>query len=151
MELAQLKEMLANVVPFNKHIGLEIVEVSAGAGEVRLPEGPHLLNHIGTQHAAALFAVAEAASGAAVVGALADQITTVTPIARNAQIAYMKPARGPILAKARISEEPDSLLRELGAQGRADFQVHVDLEDAAGLKVAEMTVAWYVRKNPPSN
>jgi acyl-coenzyme A thioesterase PaaI-like protein len=147
MELAQLKEMLSDVVPFNKHIGLEVVDVGAGRGEVRLPEGTHLLNHIGTQHAAALFAVAEAASGAAVVGALVDQITAVTPIARSANIAYLKPARGPVTAKAHLSEEPDSLLAELGAQGRADFQVHVDLEDAQGLKVAEMTVAWYVRKN----
>jgi acyl-coenzyme A thioesterase PaaI-like protein len=147
MELEQLKEMLSTVVPFNRHIGLEVLEVGAGSASVRLPEAPHLLNHVGTQHASALFSVAEAASGGAVGGALADIITSVTPLARSAQITYLKPARGPITAIARLDEELESLRVELEAQGRADFAVTVDLEDAQGLKVAEMTVAWYVRKN----
>jgi uncharacterized protein (TIGR00369 family) len=147
MELDQLKTMMAGVVPFNRHLGIEIADLQAGTAVATLPEAPHLLNHVGTQHAAALFAVAEAASGAAVVGALADVITTVTPLARSAQITYLKPARGPITASARIDGDAGEMRARLDADGKADFAVAVDLTDGQGVKVAQVGVAWYVRKN----
>ncbi len=147
MEIDQLKTMMASVVPFNGHLGIELVDMKAGAGIATLPQAPHLLNHVGTQHAAALFAVAEAASGAAVVGALADIITTVTPLARSASIKYLKPARGPITATSRIDGDVTAMRAKLDPDGKADFAVAVDLTDADGLKVAEVSVAWYVRKN----
>jgi uncharacterized protein (TIGR00369 family) len=147
MELEQIKTMMAGVVPFNRHLGIEITELEAGRAVATLPEAPHLLNHVGTQHAAALFAVAEAASGGAVVGTLADVITTVTPLARSASIRYLKPARGPITATARLDGNAGELLARLDADGKADFAVEVALEDAQGVRVAEISVAWYVRKN----
>jgi acyl-coenzyme A thioesterase PaaI-like protein len=49
-------------VPFNRHIGLE---VAADAGFlVSLPDGPQSTNHVGTVHASALLAIAEAGTGA---------------------------------------------------------------------------------------
>jgi uncharacterized protein (TIGR00369 family) len=146
MDLDHLKTMLAGVIPFNRHLGIEITELEAGRAVATLPEAPHLLNHVGTQHAAALFAVAEAASGAAVAGALADVITTVTPLARSAQITYLKPARGPITATARLDYDAAEMRAKL-ADGKADFAVAVDLTDGQGVKVAQVGVAWYVRKN----
>jgi uncharacterized protein (TIGR00369 family) len=147
MELDQLKTMMAGVVPLNRHLGIEIAELGAGHAVATLPEAPHLLNHVGTQHAAALFAVAEAASGAAVVGALAEVITTVTPLARSASITYLKPARGPITATARLDSDAGEMSAKLEADGKADFAVAVDLTDEQGVKVAQVGVAWYVRKN----
>ena len=35
----------------------------------------------------------------------------------------------------------------LDSTGKTEFAVHVDLADAAALKVAEVEVAWYARKN----
>lgn len=147
MELDQLKTMLAGLVPFNRHLGIEITDLQAGHATATLPEAPHLLNHVGTQHAAALFAVAEAASGAAVAGTIADVITAVTPLARNAQIAYLKPARGPITAHARIDGDTAEVRARLDELGKTDFSVLVELMDAAGVNITEVTVAWYVRKN----
>lgn len=147
MDYEQLKQMLASVVPFNKHLGLEIADIGAGTATVRLPEDSRLLNHVATQHAAGMFAAAEAASGAAMASILADRMGQATPLARSAQIEYLKPARGPIDAKATITEEPTDLVSRLDTNGKVEFPVQVSLEDQTGLKVAEMTVAWYVRKN----
>jgi acyl-coenzyme A thioesterase PaaI-like protein len=147
MDLDQLKTMMAGVVPLNRHLGIEIADLQAGTAVPTLPEAPHLLNHVGTQHAAALFAVAEAASGAAVVGALADVITTATPLARSAQITYLKPAHGPITASARLDCDAAEMSVKLEADGKADVAVAVDLTDVQGVKVAQVGVAWYVRKN----
>jgi acyl-coenzyme A thioesterase PaaI-like protein len=147
MDYEPLKQMLMTIVPFNRHVGIEILDIGPGTASVRLPEGPHLMNHVQTQHAAALFAAAEAASGGAMAGAFADLMMGVTPLARSAQIAYLKPARGPITANARVAEDHDAVRTRLEADGKTDFDVAVDLVDGRDLKVAEVTVAWHIRKN----
>ncbi len=147
MDPEQLKQMLSQVVPFNRHLGLEVLEVGAGSASVRLPEGPHLLNHVGTQHAAALFAVAEAASGGAMLGGFPDLLGRATPLAKSAQITYLKPARGPITAKASVSEPLNAVRSRLDSEGRAEFPVAVSLEDQSAVVVAEVTVNWHVRLN----
>lgn len=147
MDYEPLKQMLTSAVPFNRHLGLEILEIGPGTASVGLPEGPQLLNHVGTQHAAALFAASEAASGAAMAGAFSDLMMTVTPLAREAQIKYLKPARGPIIANARIAEDHDAVRARLEAAGKTDFAVDVQLFDAQGVTVAETTVSWHIRKN----
>ena len=55
-------------IPFNRHVGLSVTEVGEGRGVVALPAEDHLHNHVGSQHAGALFSAGEAASGAAFVG-----------------------------------------------------------------------------------
>ena len=134
MNYEQLKQMLEQVVPFNRHVGLEITEIAHGTATVRLPEGAHLMNHVGTQHAAALFAAAEAASGAAMASVFGELIGRATPLARSAQIAYLKPARGPIDARATLSGDAEELLSALEANGRVEFPVEVALEDAAATR-----------------
>ena len=148
MDSEQLKQMLSSMVPFNRHLGLEVLDIAPGRASVRLPEAPHLLNHVGTQHAAALYSVAEAASGGAVVGAFADRIGSVTPVARDARIRYLKPARGPITAEGSIDGVVASINDSLDRTGKVDFPVVVELRDRAGMTVAEVTVGWHLRKNP---
>jgi len=147
MDLETIRSGLQQAVPFNNHLGLELLAVEDGAGTVRLPEAGYLLNHVGSQHAGALFGVGEAASGAAVIGAFADQLGNVTPLVRGAEIRYSKIARGPITAVAKLAEPGATVLERLSAASRTDLDVQVEMSDATGLKVAEMTVRWVVRKN----
>ncbi|HUF53607.1 MAG TPA: YiiD C-terminal domain-containing protein [Dehalococcoidia bacterium] len=147
MDYEPLKQMLMSVVPFNRHLGLEIIDIGPGTASVRLPQEPQLTNHVGTQHAAALFAAAEAASGGAMAGAFADLMMNVTPLARDAQIRYLKPARGPITASARVAEDHGAVRARLEADGKTDFSVDIQLTDENGVKVAEMTVSWHIRMN----
>lgn len=100
-----------------------------------------------TQHAAALFGVGEAASGAAMAGAFADMMGRFTPLARSAEIRYLKPARGPITATAVTSGDPGELLSRLETDGKVEFDVDIELGDSAGVGVAGMTVSWHLRKN----
>ena len=93
---------MTQAVPFVGHLGLEITSIAEGEATVVLPERPELTNHVGSQHAGALFTVAETASGAAFVGAFAERMGDVTPLARSAEIAYEKIAKGPIEASAKL-------------------------------------------------
>lgn len=147
MDYEAVRAGMQAAIPFNNHVGLEVAEVGDGRGVVRLPEGDHLKNHVGSQHAGALFSAAEAASGAAFVGAFAERMGEITPLARSARIDYLKLARGPITATAVLGEEKSALLARLDAEGRVEFPVAVELTDSEGVKVAEVSVGWHVRRS----
>ena len=46
---------MTQAVPFAGHLELEITSVGEGEATVRLPERQELKNHVGSQHAGALF------------------------------------------------------------------------------------------------
>src|SRR3712207_9201399 len=82
-----------------------VVEVAPGRGVVRLPDRDELRNHVGSQHAGALFSAGEAASGAAFVGAFAERLGELTPLAQSASIEYLKLAKGPITATGKLEAD----------------------------------------------
>ena len=137
-------------VPFAGFLGLEIVEIAPGESLVRLPERTELTNHVGSQHAGALFTAAEAASGAAFIGAFAERLGDVTPLARSAEISYEKIAKGPIEAHAKLAVPADDALATLDSDGKVVFPCEIELTDAAGQRVATATVQWHVRLNQPA-
>jgi acyl-coenzyme A thioesterase PaaI-like protein len=142
---------MTQAVPFAAYLGLEITSVAAGEATVRLPERAELTNHVGSQHAGALFTAAEAASGAAFVGAFAERLGEVTPLARSAEISYEKIARGPIEARARLGVPAGEALAALDAAGKVVFPCEVELADGEGRRVATATVHWHVRLNKPAD
>ena len=145
MDYEAIRGGLEQAIPFNAHLGLEVAEVGEGVGVVRLPDRSELRNHVGSQHAGALFAAGEAASGAAFVGAFADRLGDITPLARGATITYRKVAQGTITARGTLTDDPGELLSGLDEDGAVEFEIDVELTNAHGDTVADMTVAWNVR------
>jgi uncharacterized protein (TIGR00369 family) len=141
---------MTQAVPFAGHLGLEITSVSEGEAVVVLPERPELTNHVGSQHAGALFTVAETASGAAFVGAFAERLGDVTPLARSGEINYEKIAKGPIEATAKLGVGKEEALATLDSEGKVEFPCEVELTDGSGQRVASATVHWHVRLNKPA-
>jgi uncharacterized protein (TIGR00369 family) len=136
---------MSMAVPFAGFLGIEIVEVSAGEATARLPSRAELKNHVGSQHAGALFSVAETASGAAFVGAFAVRMGDVTPLAAAAEISYEKIANGPITAVGKLGMDAAEALATLDAAGKVEFPCEVELSDKEGNRVATATVHWHVR------
>src|SRR3954451_6344106 len=121
---------MSQAVPFVGHLNLEITEISDGEATVVMPERPELLNHVGSQHAGALFTAAETASGAAFVGAFAERMGDLTPLARSAEIAYEKIASGAITAQGTLGIDKDEALATLDREGKVEFPCRVLLSDA---------------------
>jgi uncharacterized protein (TIGR00369 family) len=136
---------MSQAVPFVGHIGLEITEIGEGEATVVMPERPELLNHVGSQHAGALFTAAETASGAAFVGAFAERMGELTPLARSAEISYDKIAEGPITAKAKLGISAAKAHETLDADGKVEFPCDVELTNSNGDQVATANVRWHVR------
>ena len=120
MDYEAVRQGLEQAIPFNRHVGLDVAEVGEGRGVVRLPDDERLHNHVGSQHAGALFSAGEAASGAAFVGAFAERMGGITPLARTAEISYLKLAHGPITATGTLGEGKSDAARapRLRRQGR---------------------------------
>ena len=145
-----IAEGMTQAVPFAGHLGLGITRVGEGEAVVRLPDRVELTNHVGSQHAGALFTVAETASGAAFVGAFAERLGEVTPLARQADITYEKIAKGTIEATATLGIAKDDALATLDADGKVEFPCEVALTDESGNQVATATIRWHVRLNKPA-
>jgi hypothetical protein len=146
MDFEPLRAGLELAVPFNQHLGLEVAEVGLGRGVVRLPDDPELRNHTGTHHASALFALGQAAAGAAVAAAFVRELPEVELLPQGSEITYKKVSRGPILATGLLGADPDALHGALDRDGCVEFAVDVTEADGAGDTVAEMKVNWLVRR-----
>jgi uncharacterized protein (TIGR00369 family) len=141
---------MTQAVPFARYLGLEITSIGEGEAVVRLPDREELTNHVGSQHAGALFTVAETASGAAFVGAFAERFGEITPLARSAEIAYEKIAKGPIDATAKLGTTRAEALSTLDSEGKVEFACEVEMADESGRRVATATIHWHVRLNKPA-
>jgi acyl-coenzyme A thioesterase PaaI-like protein len=141
---------MTQAIPFAGLLGVKVTSLVEGEAVALLPERQDLTNHVGSQHAGALFTVAETASGAAFVGAFAERMADVTPLARSADIAYEKIAKGPIEATATLGMPKEEALATLDREGKVEFPCEVVLTDADGTRVATATVGWHVRLNKPA-
>lgn len=136
-------------LPFNRHLGL--LRCGKGEGLLELPAGPQFLNHLGTVHAGALLALAEAATGEFLLR-LPDLPPNLVPVVRRLESKFRKPGRGRIVASA--SAQPKALARlgsDLTMKGRSLISITVDLFDESGTHVLSGAVDWYLQIiDPPS-
>lgn len=141
-----IKQHLDAAVPFARHVGVELLEIGDGTASAALEQREEVSNHIQSMHAGAMFTLAEAASGAALAGAFGPAILQLRPVAKTADIAFRKVALGRLIAQAHATETGDRLMATIEEAGKVAFDVKVDVRDAAGDTVVEMTVNWYVSK-----
>ncbi|KAJ04726.1 DUF4442 domain-containing protein [Sulfitobacter mediterraneus] len=139
-----IKAHLGTAVPFANHVGVKLLEVGDGVGSAELEQRKEVSNHIDSMHAGAMFTLGEAASGAAVAGALAPVILEMRPVAATGHIAFKKVAIGTLTAFAKTSASGADLMATIKEAGKVAFDVTVDIQDSAGDTVVEMTVNWYV-------
>jgi acyl-coenzyme A thioesterase PaaI-like protein len=139
-----LRQQLQTSVPYAAHTGVDVVEIGAGVARTQLAQRSETENHIASQHAGAMFTLGEAASGAAMAGAFLAQIANLRPVAANAQIRYVKVAKGLLTANAKVAGDVADLMAQLGADGKVQFGVDVVISDDSGDAVAEMSVDWYL-------
>ena len=139
-----IKRDFGSAVPFAAHARIEVVEVGAGLGIARLKDAPEVHNHIGSVHAGALFTLGETASAVAMLGAFAEQISSIRPVTSEIRISYLKIARGSLLATARAAVPAAELQNELATQGRVSLDLTVDIANDRGSLVAQMNAKWMV-------
>jgi acyl-coenzyme A thioesterase PaaI-like protein len=147
----EMGQALLDAVPFNRTLGIEVVAVTANAVTLRLPLRPELANHIGTMHAAAQYALGEAASGALNFLIFGEQLAQVTPLNKSAQIEYRRPSHSGLIARGELSDEAIQMVRDAFAkEGRAKFSTAIALYDESDPKtiVTVITVESVILRLP---
>jgi acyl-coenzyme A thioesterase PaaI-like protein len=135
-------------LPFNRLIGLEPAAKDSGL-LVGLPDGLQYTNHLGTVHACALLAAAEAGSGAFLVQHMGEGAGFV-PVVRRLEARFRKPAIGRVWARATVPpEEVARWSAELASRGRVSALVPVEVVDAAGVVVLSAAVEWFIARRSP--
>lgn len=133
-------------LPFNSFLGIETA--SDPAQLLRLPAGAQYLNHLGTVHASAQLALAEASSGEFLLRAL-GAASGVVPVVRRLESKFRKPANGAVTSTVSTPPEALEQLRaNLAAKGRAIVSVAVELHDESGAHTLSATVEWFITLIP---
>lgn len=137
--------MHSEEIPFNKFVGLKVSEKVGVLLE--LPGDEQYCNHLGTVHASAQFALAEASSGEFLLITFPDLVDTTIPVVRDVEVKFRKPAYGKLYAKAECpKEEIDNLRAQLEKRGFVRLQVKVYVIDEKEVIVMKAKVDWVIQK-----
>jgi acyl-coenzyme A thioesterase PaaI-like protein len=131
-------------LPFNMFLGLEQVDESPLL--LRLPAGAKYLNHLGTVHASALLALAEASSGEFLLKHFGAS-EGIMPVVRRLESRFRRPANGAVTSTA--SADSEAIVRldaDLAAKGRGLVSVAVELHDESGTHVLSASVEWFIQR-----
>lgn len=133
-------------LPFNSFLGIETA--SEPTQLLKLPAGAQYLNHLGTVHASAQLALAEASSGEFLLRALGSA-AGVVPVVRRLESKFRKPAHGAITSAASTPPEAlEQVHADLASKGRAMISVAVELHDESGTHTLSATVEWFIARLP---
>jgi acyl-coenzyme A thioesterase PaaI-like protein len=133
-------------LPFNSFLGIETAAEPSQL--LQLPSGDQYLNHLGTVHASAQLALAEASSGEFLLRHFGST-DAILPVVRRLEAKFRKPANGTITSTATVA--PGSLAQldaELASKGRSLIPVTVELHDESGAHTLSATVEWFIQRLP---
>jgi acyl-coenzyme A thioesterase PaaI-like protein len=132
-------------LPYNKFVGIERSEREGFV--LSLPADERYTNHLGTVHAGALMALAEAASGEVLLSAIGHLADTIIPVVRRFECKFRKPATGSIAARASIPDSTrEQLLTDLTTKGRGSIEITVDIQDQSDQHCLTATVEWFIAR-----
>ena len=130
-------------LPFNRLLGVQTAEPPH---VLRLPPGGQYLNHLGTVHASAQLALAEASSGEFLLRVFGSA-EGIVPVVRRLEAKFRKPANGAITSTVTTPTDTLNQFRaELSAKGRAFISVAVELHDQTGAHTLSASVEWFVNR-----
>jgi Domain of unknown function (DUF4442) len=135
-------------LPFNEFLGLE--RASDEGFVFRLPADVRYTNHLGTVHASALMALAEATSGELLLRALGGTGMDVIPVVRRFESKFRKAATGSIQSKGVIPADAiGDFISTLRSKGRATIAIAVEVCDESAACVLSASVEWFVAIRSP--
>ena len=135
--------MIITELPFNQLIGLQYSDRPDAL--LSLPGDQRYTNHLGTVHASALLALAEATSGEYLIREIGNPGFGIIPVVRKMESKFRKPAFGEIYSKVQVGiETRDLFMTNLHKKGRALISIAVDIFDEKDTHTLNAIVEWFV-------
>ena len=133
---------------FNSFLGIQVATEPSKL--LRLPSGDQYLNHLGTVHASAQLALAEASSGEFLLRHFGST-KGIVPVVCRLEAKFRRPANGAVTSTATAAPTVlEQLDAELASKGRALIPITVELHDESGAHTLSATVEWFIQRRPAS-
>jgi thioesterase domain-containing protein len=144
MNNSDLLAQFGATVPFIRNTELRAIRLDQGGIEVLMPFTPNI-NHVGVMYAGALFTLAESMGGA--VCHVYLQKEGIFPIVKGLNIKFTRPARTDISCTYKMDPTAaKKILDECEKNGKANYDIQVELKDAQGEVVARAEGFYQIRK-----
>lgn len=132
-------------LPFNKVL---LIKKSDLPGTIlMLEDHERYQNHLGTVHASAQYALAEASSGEILERNFGDWNGAYFPVVRRVEVKYKNPAKGRLFSEGFIdADRAMKAKQELSEKGRALVDVMVKIMDEGKHTTFEGTFTWFISK-----
>jgi acyl-coenzyme A thioesterase PaaI-like protein len=141
--------MTIEELPFNQLIG--ITRSDRENSVLSLPNDIRYTNHLGTVHAGAQLALAEATSGEYLLREFKDVGFEVVPVVRRLEAKFRKPAYGAIFSKVNVTpEKKEEFISSLRNKRRALLEIQVDVFDEKDVHSLAAVIEWFVARKPAS-
>ncbi len=133
-------------LPFNQ---LLLIKKSDLPGTIlMLDDGTKYHNHLGTVHASAQYALAEASSGEILERNFGDWNGAYFPVVRRVEVKYKNPAKGRLFSTGFIdADRATKAKKELSEKGRTLVNVIVKIVDEGKIVTFEATFTWFISKD----
>ena len=132
-------------IPFNTF--MQISPATADGRTLCLEFRNHLSNHLGSLHAGAQFALAEASSGLALQHHFPHLAAEVVPVLRKSEIKFKNPALSALRARSTIAPEAmEKFAEQLQKKGRATITVAVELIDQQDKATLTGSFEWFIQQ-----
>lgn len=131
-------------IPFNKLLGISTADNTDYL--LQLDARKEYTNHLGTVHAAALFALAEGSGAQFLLNSFpGEMVDNFVPVLRKVEVIYKKPANGVIVSSAELKDDTiENITVQLNSKKRALITTTVDLFDTVKTKVFTANFEWFV-------
>lgn len=132
----KVTKAIGDTIPFVRTAGLTIDTYTPTRVVAQLANHPHVQNHIGGLHAAAMALLAETVTGLVVALNVPDESV---PVIRALDVSYQRRAQGPLRAEARLSDEEAHRIQTAPI---GKIEVPVEVHDAARQTPIACTMHW---------
>jgi len=130
-------------------LGPRVLSSSREGALLRLDAGPHLHNHLGGPHAAAIFGLGETAAFAVLLEVFGDLVEGGgVPLVKSSSIGYSGIATGPLLAAAALDADEAGTRARYAERGSASFDVQVTFRrESDDTETARATYAMALKRS----
>lgn len=131
-------------IPFHRHLN---IERSGDEEDVFycMEEHPEVLNHLGTIHACAQLALAEATSGGYLIQQFPELNGKVIPVIRKTEVKYSTPAFGKLSSRASfLSGSREQYMVDYMDKGRCIIPVKVEVFNTENKKTLSAVFSWFI-------
>ena len=131
-------------IPFHHLLNIEAYQKD-GDFIFQVEERPELHNHLGTFHACAQLALAEATSGEYLQQEFLELKDVVVPVIRRTEVKYSLPANGTLFSKASFaSGSKEEFLKDFQARKRCIIPIKVEVFNLENKRTLSAVFDWLI-------